>query len=467
MRFRVGSTSIWDHYTEKGQGRGREKGTTPRGRHGRMKSCPPNLSLSQAAVGARRSLILAVCCAAMFSTAARSEGKPHEDDNDAAGRLDIAKVELRQKVHKLVFELRTRDDWSTKALTKYPSSPTADGRRFICLKLSAKKTSPRLLCAGGKRSGRLGRLRLIDGAAKRRGSVPARVRRPRANRLEISFRPSAGGLDPGRFRWSVFSGWSGPECRPPAASDGTVTSDQSEPAEQTSPSDSLCLDRTPDGSRTFKGRVFKLRPSGCTRRAGNFVRRGPSSRKTVALTFDDGPGAYTSKVLHILDRKRVDATFYHLGALIGSRARLMRSATAAGHEIGNHSWRHTPYPSFADLRMTSRAIRRATGFSPCTFRPPGGAVNGPLVSRADAAGMTTVLWDIDTRDWTTPGLGAIHGAAARARPGSIVLMHDAGGYRGQTVAALPRIISTLRSRGYRFATVHELLGGRTLYKKVR
>jgi peptidoglycan/xylan/chitin deacetylase (PgdA/CDA1 family) len=82
--------------------------------------------------------------------------------------------------------------------------------------------------------------------------------------------------------------------------------------------------------------------------------------------------------------------------------------------------------------------------------------------------MTTVLWDVDTRDWTNPGSEAIYSTAVnKAKPGSIILLHDGGGYRGQTVSALPRIISTLRSRGYRFVTVSRLLGGRPRYVTVR
>jgi peptidoglycan/xylan/chitin deacetylase (PgdA/CDA1 family) len=86
-------------------------------------------------------------------------------------------------------------------------------------------------------------------------------------------------------------------------------------------------------------------------------------------------------------------------------------------------------------------------------------VSAPLISEARSQGMNTIQWDVDPTDWSTPGTGAIYSRiVSQTRPGSIILMHDGGGPRGQTLAALPRIINTLRARGYRFATVPQLLG---------
>ena len=99
------------------------------------------------------------------------------------------------------------------------------------------------------------------------------------------------------------------------------------------------------------------------------------------------------------------------------------------------------------------------------FRPPGRPRGYSGAARA--AGTATIGWNVDTRDWSTPGFSAIYHRAVSARPGSIVLMHDGGGFRGQTVAALPRIIRNLRSRGFKLVTVTKLLRGHYVYKEVR
>jgi peptidoglycan/xylan/chitin deacetylase (PgdA/CDA1 family) len=119
------------------------------------------------------------------------------------------------------------------------------------------------------------------------------------------------------------------------------------------------------------------------------------------------------------------------------------------------------------MAATSDAIRSATGFEPCLFRPPGGAYDSRVVSDASSLGMTTVIWDVDPKDWSRPGTGAIYSRVVdNTRPGSIVLMHDGGGDRSQTVAALPHIIKTLGDRGYRFVTVTKLLHNRLIWGPV-
>ncbi len=143
----------------------------------------------------------------------------------------------------------------------------------------------------------------------------------------------------------------------------------------------------------------------------------------------------------------------------------MRRILAEGNEIGNHSTHHSAYPGYADLAATSARIKRLTHFRPCLFRPPYGAVNSGVISAAAQAGMRTVTWDVDPTDWSNPGTGAIYSRiVSAAQPGSIILMHDGGGNRSQTLAALPHMIHTLRSRGYRFKTVSALLGNRLIYR---
>jgi peptidoglycan/xylan/chitin deacetylase (PgdA/CDA1 family) len=119
------------------------------------------------------------------------------------------------------------------------------------------------------------------------------------------------------------------------------------------------------------------------------------------------------------------------------------------------------------MAITSNRIKEATGFRPCLFRPPYGAYDSRVVSDARSLGMTTVNWDVDPTDWTTPGSEAIYQrVVSHVQPGSIVLMHDGGGNRSQTVAALPRIIQNLKGRGYHFSTVSQMLGQRTIWEPV-
>jgi peptidoglycan/xylan/chitin deacetylase (PgdA/CDA1 family) len=215
----------------------------------------------------------------------------------------------------------------------------------------------------------------------------------------------------------------------------------------------------------FAGAAAKPRiPIGCKRGGNPFRLNGPRNRKLVALTFDDGPGPYTASVIRALVRNKAKGTFFVLGQNIPGWERQLQRQLGWGFEIGNHSFSHPQYPSAGQLSMTTQRIKRATGFTPCLFRPPYGAVNRSLIGRARSLGMMSINWDVDPQDWSTPGSGAIYSRVVNnVRPGSIVVMHDGGGPRGQTVAALPSIIRTLRARGYRFATVTELLRHRFVY----
>jgi peptidoglycan/xylan/chitin deacetylase (PgdA/CDA1 family) len=116
------------------------------------------------------------------------------------------------------------------------------------------------------------------------------------------------------------------------------------------------------------------------------------------------------------------------------------------------------------LLRTLAAIRGLTGYTPCVFRPPYGAYNTSVLRSARSLGLATVLWNVDPADWSDPGSRAIvQRVLAQVRPGSIVISHDGGGARGQTLAAYPEIIRNLRSRGYRIVTILELLGFRPVY----
>jgi peptidoglycan-N-acetylglucosamine deacetylase len=202
-----------------------------------------------------------------------------------------------------------------------------------------------------------------------------------------------------------------------------------------------------------------VRLVGCKRAGIGFANRGPAGKHQVALTFDDGPSDYTASVLSILERDHVHGTFFEVGDQIPGRTLVMNQILDAGDELGDHSLHHSAFPSYPDIAATGQRIEAATGFYPCLFRPPYGSYNSGTVANASRAGMSTITWTVDPRDWSTPGTAAIYSRVVSAtHPGSIVLMHDGGGNRSETVAALPRIIRTFKGRGYRMVTVSQLLG---------
>jgi peptidoglycan/xylan/chitin deacetylase (PgdA/CDA1 family) len=194
---------------------------------------------------------------------------------------------------------------------------------------------------------------------------------------------------------------------------------------------------------------------------------GSRKRKLVGLTFDDGPSSYTPDVLRILRRFKVHATFFQIGQEVpGGGRKLEREILEQGHELADHTQSHTTYPGYEEIAEAKRTIRRFSGFTPCLFRPPGGGVNGSVIAAANANGMKTILWDVDPQDWRTPGTGAIiSNVLGNTRKGSIILLHDGGGPRSQTVAALPSILRGLRHRHLRPVPVTELLRGRFLFRR--
>jgi len=183
--------------------------------------------------------------------------------------------------------------------------------------------------------------------------------------------------------------------------------------------------------------------------------------KVIALTFDDGPWpVYTGQILDILKREQVHATFFMIGRNISHWPALARRVAAEGHAIGNHTWNHPSRPRGvrAEIQRTDAELKQTVGFTPNLFRPPYGIVRNGLAAYARSEGKAVVLWSADSEDWNHASSGAIYSTIMRqSGPGGIALMHDGGGNRAATVAALPNIIASLRARGYRFATVPELL----------
>ena len=182
--------------------------------------------------------------------------------------------------------------------------------------------------------------------------------------------------------------------------------------------------------------------------------------RTVALTFDDGPSpVYTPQILRMLRRDHVPATFFVIGELAKRYPNLVRAEIRSGMSVGNHSWDHPENPPFVDLTptrvrseiSTTNAQLARLGDQTQLFRPPGGSFDPSLVAVTQAEGLRVVLWDVDPRDWA-PGATAREIARAvleSVKPGAVVELHDGGGDRSATVAALPKIIRGIRRMGLR------------------
>jgi peptidoglycan-N-acetylglucosamine deacetylase len=190
----------------------------------------------------------------------------------------------------------------------------------------------------------------------------------------------------------------------------------------------------------------------------------PVGAQTVALTFDDGPSAYTGDVIRILRERNVPATFFLVGSNIAGREGLLRRMDRRGHEIGSHSWDHPDLRSLSaegiasQLDRTSEEIERVVGHGPAVFRPPYGAVNDTVRAVAAEQGLATVLWNVDPVDWSRPGCRTIIERATSSSAQHLnILFHDGGGPREQTVCAVPRVIRRLSVRGYQFVTVSQQL----------
>jgi peptidoglycan/xylan/chitin deacetylase (PgdA/CDA1 family) len=217
-----------------------------------------------------------------------------------------------------------------------------------------------------------------------------------------------------------------------------------------------------------KAAPLRYRVIGCRSHGQSAYRHGPY-RKQVAIGFDDGPSALTPAFARMLERNNARATFFLIGAQLSAtyRATLLR-ALRDGDVLGDHTFTHPDLlrsgQVAAQLSRTRAAIRSLTGYTPCVFRPPYGAYDQSTVRIAGSLGLATVIWSVDPTDWALPGTQAIaQRVLAQVQPGAIILSHDGGGPRGETLAAYPTIISTLRHRGYRIVTIPELLGFRPVY----
>lgn len=184
----------------------------------------------------------------------------------------------------------------------------------------------------------------------------------------------------------------------------------------------------------------------------------PSAKdKTVYLTFDDGPWYQTEEILDILEENGVTATFFPIGKMMRTREAIMKRIVVDGHAIGGHTWDHIDLTKESDkevrfqLNRTAREIGPVQG--PC-MRPPYGAIDGRVRALSVASGMTPILWNRDTNDYQPKtSSGDIAATLAAAQPGDVVLLHDGGGDRSKTAAALKKILPKLVARGYKFDSI--------------
>ena len=349
--------------------------------------------------------------------------------------------------------------WQVELATTFSPGALAKEGRALCLliePIEAGSVAGRVCVSGpdhGSPTPRLLYTPLTGGSGAVR-LVAATVTRSSARELTASFMPGAVGLSYAPLRWQVISSLQARACLPPAQA----------PAG--------CFVMFPVKPPLL--RLHEPRLVGCIASGPTWVFQGPKRARDIALTFDDGPWYDTPRILALLEREHVVATFFQIGDQISQYAEhgLDRRMLRDGDMIGDHTWSHrgniAAGGSYAvsQISMAAAAIRRATGgFQPCLFRSPYGNVAPRLLRTARALGFTTIQWDVDPRDWALPGTAAIYdNVVSNARSGAIVIQHDGGGNRSETLAALPLEIHRLRREGYRFVTVTQLLGYRLLYR---
>jgi len=201
----------------------------------------------------------------------------------------------------------------------------------------------------------------------------------------------------------------------------------------------------------------------------NYFVEGYKFNKKIALTFDDGPSQYTQGILDVLAAYQIKATFFMMGQQVESMPEQAKAVQQAGHLIANHSWDHKDSSLYSDnntfwqeqIEKTNTLFWNVFGLKSRLFRPPYGRINDNQIEFLADKGTKTILWSIDTRDWN-PDINSeqfiINAVIQNEHTEAIVLMHDAGGNRENTTAALDDIIIHYQNLGYEFVTISELLG---------
>jgi peptidoglycan/xylan/chitin deacetylase (PgdA/CDA1 family) len=200
--------------------------------------------------------------------------------------------------------------------------------------------------------------------------------------------------------------------------------------------------------------------------------RAPIHERKIALTFDDGPHpVYTPKILEVLERFKVPATFFLIGKHLQNNLNLARETVQAGHEVGNHTfthqrmWRLTDINMIDEIKRTDDLLRSLDSTEPRFLRPPMGLFSKRVLNIVERAGYKTVVGNVYPRDPHLPGREKILSRMlSRVIKGSIIILHDGGNTnhvdRSQTIWAVERFIPELQERGFEFVTLSELIANK-------
>ena len=226
---------------------------------------------------------------------------------------------------------------------------------------------------------------------------------------------------------------------------------------------------SPSATRAAAARKAPAQPRPSTGQEGAGPAKAPAAgqpmyylddgSKVIALTIDDGPSPlYTPQVLQVLEKYGVRATFSMVGQNVSYYPAVARDVADAGHTIINHTWNHANLTSLsatqqlAQITRATDAIHAAAGVRPRMFRAPYGAWSQRALTYCAAEKLLPLDWSVDPRDWARPGVSEIVRTIMKTtKTGSIILEHDGGGNRSQTVAALKIAIPRLLDEGYHFA----------------
>jgi len=197
-----------------------------------------------------------------------------------------------------------------------------------------------------------------------------------------------------------------------------------------------------------------------------------TASRLLALTYDDGPNdPWTFRLMEVLNRHQVKATFFLVGKFVEQRPDIARALVSAGHVIGNHTWDHPNliFCSSAEVRRqlqrTQQAIRDATGIDVTLFRPPFGGRRPASMRVARSLGLQAVMWNVTCRDWTPRSTDEIVALAeSQIKGGNVILLHDGefhriGVDRSRSVEASDRLLTRYKSNGYQFVTIPEMMQG--------
>jgi peptidoglycan/xylan/chitin deacetylase (PgdA/CDA1 family) len=368
--------------------------------------------------------------------------------------LGVQTASLAQDGQDLVWQVELAHSFSPGALRRDHES--------VCLLIenaSGGSVTAQVCLAGparGQRSPRLIYSRVTRAGPGVSVAIDATVTRSSNRELTASFLPSSVALQYRPLRWQMASTVTAPGCTP--ATPGSSTCSASVPAKPT-----LVSLHTPQ-------------LVGCVPTGPDWVFTGPRNVHDIALTFDDGPWwePPTEDFVNELVRLHVPATFFEIGEHIPTydpHGTVERQMLADGDMIGDHTWSHpdlegvSPLQQHEQIADAASEIKKVTGFEPCLFRAPDGAVNSSVLSEARSLGLTTIQWDIDPRDWALPGEGEIiDNVLANAHNGGIIEEHFGGGPRFETLDALPAEVAGLRARGYQFVTLTQMLGCKLVYR---